>query len=71
MSLNSHWFQNDEPSKSNDKKKVRFSSKTDVFFDRSTFIMGHALLKKAILHLKRANVSFLLSICVSIQIPQK
>ena len=26
-----------------------------------TFIMGHALLKKAILHLKRANMPFFLS----------
>ena len=30
----------------------------------TTFTLCHAQLKKAVLHLKRANVSFLLSICV-------
>ena len=30
----------------------------------TTFIMGHALLKNVILHLKRANMPFFLSICV-------
>ena len=33
----------------------------------TTFIMGHAHLKKAILLLKRANMPFFLSICVSSQ----
>ena len=30
-SLNSNWFQNGKPSKLNNKKTVRFNSKTDVF----------------------------------------
>ena len=35
MSLNSLWFQKYQPSKLNDRKNVRFSTKTDIFFDRS------------------------------------
>ena len=34
----------------------------------STFCLCHALLKKAILHLKRANMPFFLSICVEMLI---
>ena len=32
-SLNSNWFQNGQPSKLEEWKNVRFTSKTDVFFD--------------------------------------
>ena len=68
MSLNFHWFQNDQPSKLIE-KNVRFSTlvlrhcvphlkglisgKVELKGQGldTTFIMGHALLKKAILHL--------------------
>ena len=40
-SLNSHWFQNDYPSKWKDQKNVCFSSKMDVFFDRLTLTARH------------------------------
>ena len=36
----------------------------------TTFIMGQDLLKKALLHLKRANILFLLSVCV-LTVPEK
>ena len=36
MSLNSHWLQNGQPSKLEERKKVCFTTKTDVFFDHST-----------------------------------
>ena len=41
MSLNSHWFQNGQPSKLNDKKNVRFGSKMDGFFVLPTLTAGH------------------------------
>ena len=41
MSLNFHWFQNGQPSNLEERKKVRFSIKTDVFFNRSTLTAGH------------------------------
>ena len=42
MSLNSHWFQNGQPSKLEEQKKtIRLSTKTDVSFNRSTLTAGH------------------------------
>ena len=41
MPLNSHWFQNGQPSKLNDRKKRPFSTKTEIFSDRSTLTAGH------------------------------
>ena len=40
MSLNSHWFQNDQPSKL-EEKNVRFSTMTAVFFDGPTLMAGY------------------------------
>ena len=40
MSLNSHWIQKYQPSKLNNRKNVRFSTKQDVFFDHSTLTAG-------------------------------
>ena len=41
MSLNFHWFQNDQPSKLNDKKMSVLVLKRKFFFDRSTLTAGH------------------------------
>ena len=42
MSLNSHWIQKYQPSNLKvQKKNVRFSTKTDVFFDRPNLTAGH------------------------------
>ena len=41
MSMNSNWFQNGQPSKLEERKNVRFTSKTDVFFDLQTLTAGH------------------------------
>ena len=41
MSLNSHWFQNGQPLNLEERKNVRFGTKTDVFFfNRSTLTAG-------------------------------
>ena len=40
-SLNSNWFQNGQPSKLEEWKNVRFTSKTDIFFDLPTVATGH------------------------------
>ena len=40
MSMNSNWFQNGQPSKLEEGKNVRFTSKTDVFFDLPTMTAG-------------------------------
>ena len=40
-SLNSNWFQNGQPSKLEEWKNVRFTSKTDVFFIPPTLMAGH------------------------------
>ena len=45
MSLNSHWFQNGQPSKLEEQKKVRLSKevliKTDIVYVLSTLTAGH------------------------------
>ena len=41
MSLNSHWFQNDEPSKLNNRKTSVLLLKRTFFFDRSTLTARH------------------------------
>ena len=45
MSLNSHWFQNGQPSKLEERKKVRLSkealTKTDFVYTLSTLTAGH------------------------------
>ena len=80
MSLNSKWFQKYKPSKLINRKNVRFSTKTDVFYlstlmahlyldveaegHNSTFTFCHAQLKKAILLPKRAIGPLLLLFCV-------
>ena len=38
MFLNSHWFQNGQPSKL---EELELSNTTDVFFDHSTLPAGH------------------------------
>ena len=40
MFLNSLWFQNGQPSKLEEQKNIRFTTKTDVFFDHSTLTAG-------------------------------
>ena len=40
-SLNSHWLQNGKPSKLNDQENVRFTTKTDIFSDRSILTACH------------------------------
>ena len=44
MSLNSKWFQKYKPSKLNNRKNVRFSTKLDVCFDRSTLMAFRGLM---------------------------
>ena len=41
MSMNSNWFQNGQPSKLEEGKNVRFTSKKDIFFDLPTLTAGH------------------------------
>ena len=40
-SMNSNWFQNGQPSKLEERKNVRFTSKMDVFFDLQALTAGH------------------------------
>ena len=39
-SLNSHWMKKYQPSKLNVRKKLSFSTKTEIFFERSTLTAG-------------------------------